>query len=111
MKGNAKLVFDIKIMTKNGVFFFVYLWKEYKIAAILASTHVTMSIEKAHIMTKHHDKEKTGRIALELGWSLKKGLMMPLKACSIGKARQLVVNKHVDNCKKATRAGERICSD
>ena len=58
MKGNAKLAFDIKIMTKNGVIFCVYLQREYKIAAILASTGTTMSIEKAHMMTKHHDEEQ-----------------------------------------------------
>ena len=65
MKGNAKLVIDIKIMTKNGVIFCAYLWREYKIAAILVSTSKTMSIEKAHMMTGHHDEEQTHRIALE----------------------------------------------
>ena len=40
-----------------------------------------------------------------------KGPMMPCKTQSIGKARPLVVNKHVDNHKKATRASERIFSD
>ena len=36
---------------------------------------------------------------------------MPCKACSIGKAKQLAINKHVDNSKKAARAGEKIFSD
>ena len=61
MKGNSKLVFDIKITTKNGVIFCAYLWREYKIAAILASIGTTMGIKKAHVM--------------------------PCKACSIKKAK------------------------
>ena len=54
---DKKPVFDITIMTKNGVIFCVYLWKDHEISAILATTSVTMSIEKAHIMTGHHDEE------------------------------------------------------
>ena len=65
-KGNAKLVFDIKIPTKNGVVFCAYLQREYEITAILASTCKTMSTEKAHRITWHHDEEQTHRIALEL---------------------------------------------
>ena len=37
--------------------------------------------------------------------------MIPCKACSVEKVRQLVVNKYVDNSKKATRAGKKIFSD
>ena len=36
---------------------------------------------------------------------------MSCKACSMGKAKQLAINEHVDNGKKTTRAGERIFSD
>ena len=36
---------------------------------------------------------------------------MPCKAYSIRKMRQLVVNKHVDDSKKATRAGKRKFSN
>ena len=43
-KGNAKLVFNIKIITKNGVIFCEYLQREYEIAAVLASTGTTRSI-------------------------------------------------------------------
>ena len=67
-KGNAKLIFNIKITTKNGVIFCAYLWREYEIAAILTSTGKTISIEKAHMMTGHHDEEQTHKIALGLGW-------------------------------------------
>ena len=56
-KGNEKLVFDIKITNENGVIFCAYLQREYETAVILASTGLTMSIEKAHMMTKHHDEE------------------------------------------------------
>ena len=62
-------------------------------------------------MTRHHDEEQTHGIELEFGWPLKKGPMMPCKACSIRKARQLVVNKHVDDSKKAMTAVKRIFSD
>ena len=56
-KGSTKLVFHIKIMTKNSVIFCSYLQREHEIGAIMASTCVTISIEKAHIMTGHHDEE------------------------------------------------------
>ena len=72
MKGSEKLVLNIKITNTNGVIFCVYLWKEHEITAILASMGVTMSIEKVHIMTGHHNEEQTCKIALELGLSLKK---------------------------------------
>ena len=35
---------------------------------------------------------------------------MSYKACSISKAKQLAINKHVDDSKKAKKAGERIFS-
>ena len=70
MKDSAKLVSD-------GVIFCAYLQREHEISAILASISVTISIEKAHIMTGHHDEEHTHKIVRELGWSLKKGPMMP----------------------------------
>ena len=82
---------------------------------VLFSAHYCRETKKlewrAHIIKKHHDEEQTCKIALELGWSLKKGPTMPCKACSIGKAKQLVINKHVDKSNKATIAGERIFSD
>ena len=57
MMESTKLVCEIKITTKNGVMFCAYLQGEHKIGVVLASTGVMMSIEKAHIMTGHHDEE------------------------------------------------------
>ena len=37
--------------------------------------------------------------------------MIPFEAYSVREAKQLVINKHMDDCKKATRAGKRIFSD
>ena len=37
--------------------------------------------------------------------------MTPCKACSVGKAKQSVINKLEDDSKKATRAGQKIFSD
>ena len=39
---------------------------------------------------------------------IKKGPMMPCQACSVVKAKQLAINKNVDDSIKATSAGERI---
>ena len=63
----------------------MYLQREYKIGLVQASTSTTMSIEKAHMMTKHHDDERTHKIAFELGCPLKKGQMMPCGAFQSGK--------------------------
>ena len=68
MKGSAKLVFNVKVMTQNGVIFCAYLQRKHEFCAVLASAGITMSTEKAHIMTRHHDEEKTHHFALELGW-------------------------------------------
>ena len=68
MKNSVKLVFHIKIMTKNVVIFCVYLQREHEISAILDSTGTAMSLEKAHTMKGHNDEEQTCKIALELGW-------------------------------------------
>ena len=78
-----------------------------EITAILASTGETMHIEKAHLMTGYHNEEQTPKIVLELGWSFKKGWMIPQEACSVGKAKQFVINKHVHISKKAARAGKK----
>ena len=72
MKGGVKFVFNIKIMTKISVLFCVYLKRDHKISAILSGTSMAKSIEKAHIMTGHHDEEQTHKIAMELGVSLKR---------------------------------------
>ena len=50
-------------------------------------------------------------IALELRYSLKKGPLTPYKACLIGKTKQLVINKYVDDSKKGTRAEKKLFSD
>ena len=88
----------------------MYLQGKHKIGAVLTSTGVTVSIERAHIMTQHHDKEQMHKIALKFGWSLEKGLMIPHKACLVRKAKQLAINKHGDNSKKAKRARRKIFS-
>ena len=36
----------------------------------------------------------------------KERTIIPCKACSVGKAKQLAINKHVDDSKKAMRAGK-----
>ena len=105
MKDSAKIVFDIKIMTKNDVIFCAYLRKEHEISAILSSNDLTMSIKNDH---RHHDEECTCMIALELGWFLKKGPVTPFKACLVRKAKQLAINKHVVDIKKAMRAGKNV---
>ena len=72
MKDSAKLVFDNKITTENVIVFCVYLVREFKIGAALASISTTMSIAKAHIMTGNDDEEWMHNIALELEWFLRK---------------------------------------
>ena len=69
-KDSVKLVFNIKIMTQNGVIFFLYLCRDCEISVIHTSTGVTMSIEKAHKMPRYHNEEQTCKISLESGWSL-----------------------------------------
>ena len=57
MGDRAKLVFNIKIRTKNDIIFYAYLQRDQEASEILTSTSVAMSIEKTHIITRHHDKE------------------------------------------------------
>ena len=65
MKDRAKLIINIKITTKNGVIS-VHTCGETK-KLVLA-----MSTNEAHIITGHHYEEQTHKIALDLGWSLKR---------------------------------------
>ena len=92
MKGSAKLVFNIKIRTENSVIFCAYLCRDHGISAIITSTSMAMSIEKAHIIIKHHDEEQTKKMAVKLRWTLKKGPMMPYKVHSVGKAKRLAIS-------------------
>ena len=62
-------------------------------------------------MAIHNYEKQKCKIALELGWLSKKGPMMPCKACSVGKGRQLAINKYMDDSKKTKRCGKRMFSD
>ena len=57
MKDNVKLVFHLKTTTKNGVIFCVHLWRDHEVGVILSSNSPAMSIQKAHIITRHYDEE------------------------------------------------------
>ena len=52
------------------------------------------------------NEEQLHIISLKLGWPVKNGSIVPCEARSIEKAKQLVINKNVDDSKKAKRAGK-----
>jgi hypothetical protein len=60
-KGNNKVVFDLKIKTKEGYMFAMYMQRDgMEVAAVQADTHRKINIEKAHQLLGHMSNETTG---------------------------------------------------
>ena len=57
IKDGAMLAFEIKITTKNGLIFYLCLQRDQEVGALLLNTSVAKRTEKAHKITRHHDKQ------------------------------------------------------
>jgi hypothetical protein len=88
-KGDARLAFDIKIETQNGIIFCAYFKRDSEVAAGFTEPGTKMTVDKAHRIAGPHDESQTcKKIAKDLGWSLNPGPMKPCEACTIAKAKQ-----------------------
>ena len=106
-KRSMILTFDIVIKTTKGVLFCEHLKrKEVAVAGSNVELTKSMSIDKAHQLLGHADKEATRAMALALGWHIRIGKMKPCEHFAIAKAKQKNVNKDA-SAKKAERPNER----
>ena len=110
IRGNARLVFDIKIQTSKGVLFAIYLKRSTETNGIGQQT-ITMSVAEAHKRLGHCDENKTRATAKELGWTLTKGKLLPCENCAKGKAKQKNIMKVGEPKEKSKQVNGRIFLD
>jgi hypothetical protein len=110
-KGNNKVVFDLKIKTKEGCIFVMYLHRdEAEVNAVQAAAHLKINIEKAHQLLGHMNEATTRATAKVLGWDIVRGALKPCESCAVGKAKQKNVPKKSDHVPTA-KPGERLYLD
>lgn len=71
-KGNTELKCHIKIHTKSGMLFAIYL-KRRMAHEEVANDAVKVTVDEAHWMLGHRNKDATRTIAHEVGWKIKHG--------------------------------------
>jgi hypothetical protein len=102
VKGDQKLMFDIKIHTPEGVLFAARLMRTAQEVGGVAKQTKTVSIMEAHRELGHMNENMTRKAAAELGWTITRGTMKVCESCAIGKAKQKNVHsKDVPNEKHA----------
>jgi hypothetical protein len=107
-KGDNRVVFDLKIKTKEGCIFVMYMHREgVEVAAIQAETHRKINIEK---VIGHMSNDTTRATAKALGWEITRGSMQICESCAVGKAKQKNVPKKSEHI-SAVKPGERIFLD
>jgi hypothetical protein len=90
-KGDQKIVFDIKIKTKNGALFCANITRVGQHDEVAALT-----IQQAHSQFGHVNEDATRKMAKALGLELTKGTFGVCESCAIGKAKQKNVPKATD---------------
>src|SRR5687767_14166304 len=110
-KEGVKILFDIKIETKEGVIFAAYIKRDMgEVSCVSAFKKKAMDANRAHKLLGHTGKATARETAKALGWIISKGQMKPCEACTVAKAKQKSVPK-VSYHVKSTRPGERMFLD
>jgi hypothetical protein len=110
-KGNNKVVFDVKIMSKEGSIYAMYMHREGpEVNAIQAEAGQKINIEKAHQLMGHMSEDSTRATAMALGWEIVRGSLQPCESCTVGKAKQKNVPKKSNHI-PAVKPGERLYLD
>jgi hypothetical protein len=98
-KGNKKVTFDLKINTRKGVVFAVYLKRNKEVANVMTDIVKHMGIMEAHDKIGHGDERSTRKAAEALDIVITRGTMQPCEACTIAKAKQKNVPKESEHVK------------
>eukprot|EP00957_Ditylum_brightwellii_P064709 4911182-Ditylum_brightwellii.AAC.1 len=111
-KGDQKIVFDIIIPTKEGLFFAAYIEQYNPTEMANAGLEVPkkVNVNKAHALLGHSNEERTRMTAKHLGWIITRGKMKPCESCTVGKARQKNAKKQ-SNHEKADMPGNQTFTD
>jgi hypothetical protein len=108
-KGNNKVVFDLKIKTKEGCIFVMYMHRDgVEVAALQAETHRKINIDKAHQLLGHMSNDTTRARAEALGWEIMRESMQPCESCAVGKAEQKNVPRRVNTYRESSQEREFI---
>ena len=111
VKGKTEIKFDIKIKTKEGCIFAVYIETDKcgEMSNVQTDTGIRINPDKAHDILGHMDENRTRQAAKHLGWTITRG-NMNCESCPIAKAKQKNVPKETANA-QATKQGERVYLD
>ena len=110
-KGKTKLVFDMKIHTRKGVLYAIYLKRLGTDTGAVQQQVITKTIKKAHETLGHMDEEKTRAVARSLKWTITKGTMNSCENCAIGKAKSKDISLKDGPKEKAKEVNGRIYLD
>jgi len=110
-KNGTEIKFDIKIRTKEGVIYAMYLKRDHvELAGVGTDAVKKVNINSAHALCGHTSEEATRATAKALGWDITRGVMQPCAACAAGKAKQKNVPKASEHIASKANA-ERIYMD
>jgi hypothetical protein len=110
-KENNKVAFDLKIMTKKGSIYAMYMHREGpEVNAIQAEADQKINVEKAHQFLGHMSEESTRATAKAFRWEIVRCSLQPSESCAEGKAKQKNVPKKSDHI-SAVNPGERLYLD
>ena len=105
---SSTIMFDIVIKTPQGCIFATMLTRSHEITATnvqenkepkLKPKIPTMTLMDAHRKLGHCDVEKAKRTAKAMGWRLTSSTMDPCAACAMGKAKQKMYQRKVQESK------------
>ena len=109
-KGNHKIVFDIKIPTKNVAIFGMHHRRSTEIAGAAMDVGGKMPLTKAHILLSHGNSDQKHNTSKELVCLLTREGIPPCSACAQANAKQENVLKESDNVKSKVN-GDRFSTD
>ena len=102
-KGNEKVVFDIKIPTKEGMVYALYFRRnealDHEVTAMSAKSEKIIPTSKAHGLLGHSNEYETRKTAKALGWNLSRGEFGVCIGCMEAKAKQKNITTNVDAMK------------
>jgi len=111
-KKDMKVVFDIRVDTKEGCIFAIYIKRNEgsELNALEVAKDVPISVAKAHSLFGHMDENRTREVARHLGYRVVRGSMTVCEPCAVAKAKQKNLPQ-VSERKKSVSNGELIYLD
>jgi hypothetical protein len=109
-KGDKKIVFDVRVPTKNGIILGGYMLRTETATANALVKKPTISLRAAHDRFGHINEAETRKIATAIGFDVGRGGMGVCVACTNAKAQQKSVPQESEHT-PSTVPNERVFLD